>query len=248
MSGQVIAEFLRDLWTTGELLIPQLSVDQILSALRSHSGIQQHPEVAPSEPAETLEGVLFGAERIWRNQLPQGLPSFRIEVAKQTAAVLFAFCRSISDARFTAKMVDAVLQKSDLKPPRDAADHYSADLVLNFLPQLTERSDRLGDDGLKGILEKLCLDWPLSAVGVRGFSIREFPAELRTGGLQQLFVDRVIATHDTRWLVDPGIRSAIESAIGPFQNLEPQLSRLLERDGNSLEAGSTKTGSENSGP
>jgi MoxR-vWA-beta-propeller ternary system domain bpX4 len=51
------------------------------------------------------------------------------------------------------------------EPPRSAAEHLSADLVLRFLPQVHRRARALApDDVLTGWLARLLRQWPLTGV------------------------------------------------------------------------------------
>jgi hypothetical protein len=51
------------------------------------------------------------------------------------------------------------------QPPRSAAEHLSADLVLRFLPQVYRRARALApDDVLTGWLARLLRQWPLTGV------------------------------------------------------------------------------------
>jgi hypothetical protein len=88
------------------------------------------------------------------------------------------------------------------KPPRSAAEHLSADLVLRFLPQVHRRARALApDDVLTGWLARLLRQWPLTGALA---DVEEGPTtavELEGHpGLLLLYAERLVGNLRPTWV------------------------------------------------
>ncbi|MBL8819487.1 MAG: hypothetical protein JNL58_25870 [Planctomyces sp.] len=253
-----LVSFLRNLFATGELLMPAAKIPptamlpQAMSPKDPPSEESPHkgppgttaqsfelswdadaPELparreATEKPAVTVEGVLFEAERIWRASLPDDLPAFDVRSAKQAAEVVFAVCQSLADASFRAVDVQRVIDECGLKPSTDPSVIYSADLLFRFLPQLEERAGRLSDSELKDVIRQLCTAWPFSSVGVNELTHAVLCDAIRQGGLWTEFTDRVFATRDKHWMMDSFVKIELKSSLGHYPELDPTLFEILK--------------------
>src|SRR5207253_2041538 len=111
---------------------------------------------------------------------------------------------------------------------RTPADHYSADVVLRFLPDVWRLSrDVASADPLVKYLQELAGLWPLSSIGMPDVQVAHLGEFLDDRCLVTLYADRILDRKDRSRLADPRARSAVQSAIGPFTDLAPEMSRHL---------------------
>ncbi len=247
-----LVSFLRNLFATGELLMPAATIPPsamlpkamspkdapgkdspgktaLSSDLSRDTSVPELParREAIEKPSVTVESVLFEAERIWRASLPDDLPAFDVRSAKQAAEIVFAVCQSLADASFRAVDVHRVITESGLKPSADPSIIYSADLLFHFLPQLEERAGRLSDSELKDVVRQLCASWPFSSVGVNELPHGSLSDAIRHGGLWTEFTDRVLTTRDKHWMMDSSVKIELKSSLGHYPELDPTLFEIL---------------------
>lgn len=247
-----LVSFLRNLFATGELLMPPAAIPPSAMSPKATSPKDSPAKDSPAQtapfsdlsrdadvpelparreaiekPSVTVESVLFEAERVWRASLPDDLPAFDVRSAKQAAEIVFAVFQSLADASFRAVDVQRVITESGLKPSADPSVIYSADLLFHFLPQLEERAGRLSDSELKDVIRQLCAAWPFSSVGVNELPHGSLSDAIRLGGLWTEFTDRVLATRDKHWMMDSSVKIELKSSLGHYPELDPALFEML---------------------
>jgi hypothetical protein len=99
----------------------------------------------------------------YRIELPGPAPGFEPAAAADAARLVYRACWAlVSEAEGDADLAAALAMPH---PPRSAAEHASADLVLRYLPTVHRRARALGpDDCLHGLLADVLRRWPLSGV------------------------------------------------------------------------------------
>lgn len=163
-------EFLQQLFETGELTVAR-HVDH---------------------DRQKTEPLLREAEHIWRLNWPYTAPEFRVEVAQSAADVLLLFCQAFVHRELDIPQVTQQLQKISLIPDTSPATHYSADLVLRFLPELYRHFKRTGtEDPLLDIVLDVAAKWPLSAAGIPDCETSELNAVFQDPGFEIALADRV---------------------------------------------------------
>jgi hypothetical protein len=99
-----------------------------------------------------------------------------------------------------------------------AAQHYSVDLVMVFLPELA-RFVRAASpkDPLLTILENWARQWPLSSVGMK-FDLPVEHGQLASDSrLWQYYLERIVARKDTARSEHPDVRESLTQVLGTHQ-------------------------------
>ena len=128
---------------------------------------------------------------------------------------------------------DVIRQElADVCPePGSSEVHYSVDVVFRHLPDLLKFATSAAEnDPLVEHLRHWTRQWPLSSVGVPDVSDITIYEIASNAGLLRLYVDRIIATRDASRLNDCAVRDAVQSALGLYPDLAPELSVLLRDD------------------
>jgi len=204
--------FLRDLFDDGRVVVP------------SPEGDEGAAELAAA--GATLDDFEHG----WRLEFPGMAPEWRCDVALHGARLLY---RAAQAAVFRDIDETALRSGFDLVAPADlenASAHYSIDLALRFLPDLTRMArGAAANDPLVELLGTLACRWPLSSVGVPGTVPASIDVIAGHPGLLRLYVDRVLGSHDAARLADERVVEAARQALGAHADLAPSLSRLITR-------------------
>ena len=97
-------------------------------------------------------------------------------------------------------------------PPRNPAQHLSADLLLRFLPQVHRRARARDEtDSLVKIVEKVLRQWPLSGVLADLEDGPETALDFgRHGGLMLLYAERLACHEKPAWFPDGDARAYVE--------------------------------------
>ncbi len=209
-------DFLRMLFETGDLLLPR----------RFDSG-----------RSEAAAELLVQVESVWRSGWPGSPPEFRCDAALAASQTLLAIFqavvfRDIEVSESQQAVAASGLPTGDVVVP-DPAQHYSVDLLFQFLLQLIERAKReSAADELIPLLLDVLKPWPLSSVGVTELTGRSpCPARLQVlaghPSLWGMYIDRVLQRSDRGCLQDLQTREAVLAAIGPFDWLSGNLADHL---------------------
>jgi hypothetical protein len=209
--------FLSRLFETGEIHLPRANV--------------------AGDHLEKVTRLLKAAETIWRRGVPGEPPKFAVTAAEVASRLLFSMCHAVvyreTEVDDLKRMViDAKFPKGDVAV-NDLSLHYSVDLLFRFMPQVIERAKRISQsDELIPLLLDVLKPWPLSSIGVSELSPAVPCPSLQViqsdRSLWQMYIDRVMAFNDVGRLQNPQIRAAVVAAIGPFDELAPDISRRLK--------------------
>jgi len=98
--------------------------------------------------------------------------------------------------------VGTVLQRLELPPPASAADHWTGDLLLRYLPQIYRRARALAPaDPFGDVLAQRLREWPLSGVLGDVADAPVPPPELDGHpGLLLLYAERLVKHPKPGWL------------------------------------------------
>ena len=209
-------DFLRGLFETGDVLLAR------------------HLETGCSVSAAEL---LVKFELVWRSGWPGSPPRFDSEVALAASRVLMALCHAVvfreQGVDESRQLVVSIgLSMGDVIV-LDPVQHYSVDLLFQFLPQLLERAKRVSpSDGLIGLILDILKPWPLSSVGVAELSssspgMDRIEVIASHPSLWRMYIDRVLERGDRGCLQHMATRSAVSAAIGPYDWLSGKLSGEL---------------------
>jgi hypothetical protein len=204
--------FLRDLFDDGRVVVP------------APEGDEGDGELAAAGAA------LDAFEHEWRLEFPGMAPVWRRDVALHGARLLY---RAAQAAVFRDIDETALRSGFDLVAPADlenASAHYSIDLTLRFLPDLTRMAQgAAANDPLVELLGTLACRWPLSSVGVAGVVPASIDVIAGHPGLLRLYVDRVLGSNDAARLTDERVAEAARQALGAHADLAASLSGLLTK-------------------
>lgn len=204
----VLAAFVRSLRTTGRWPVRLEPLDA------DRTGVA----------AELVE-----LDRRAREELGAEAPQLDEAVAEWAAVLVYRLCQCAVCRDLGEETIRRAVEVScpGMAGPAQA---WSADLFLRHLPSLAawvRRQSHL--DPLVGALDSLGRDWPLSSVGMPGWSGGSLDGFAAHAPLMRLYVDRVEALEDFQRLGDPRVDSAIRGDLRVHRELSPRLAgRLME--------------------
>ena len=191
--------FLHSLFSSGELVLPR---------------------VESAFDVKSVHDALIQLEQHWRRELPGTPPTFLPDVSLKAAQVLMRLCRAVVDRDMGVELAEQMIGQIGLTEDSSPEQHYSADLVLRFLPQVADRARRISEsDASLELMKKIGQKWPLSSVGMKDCAPDQLPTALQHSTLWRMYVDRIIAARDNSRVHNPLVRNAIAAALGPFPNL-----------------------------
>lgn len=219
-----------------------MSLTSFLTMLFEHGRIRV-PGYAPVEERDLAEAraILSEFEPGYRLNLPGHPPEFLVETACWSAALLFRACQCLTYRDLDVQQTLPAIEAPAPGLP-EAAHHYSADVVLRFLPDLWRLSrDVAVGDPLVKYLTDLAAVWPLSSVGMPDIAVRDMDEIANDRCLLILYADRILERQDHGRLIDPRVRSTVQSSIGLYTDLAPEMAQAVER----AEKVNTKVGQKN---
>lgn len=201
-----------------------MSLTSFVKMLFEHGRVRV-PEFAPLDREEiTLaRRELEEFEPEYRTSLPGTPPAFVPVVAVQAAETLYRVCQCLV---YRHLVVAEVLPPAPSAPSPTASDHYSADVVLRFLPDAWRLArDVSQEDPLVARLLELGNQFPLSSVGIPGVAGGAISPFLNDACLLAVYRDRIIQTADSSRLTDPRVQSAVREALGFYTDLSPKVAQ-----------------------
>ena len=177
----------------------------------------------PRVERDEAQRLLTDFERLYRLSLAGEPPPLDIEIAGAAAQTLYRLCQCLV---YRELMPDQTLAQGDRLPdaPPTASAHYSADLVLRFLPDAWRLAKEAAEgDPLVTTIRELAARWPLSSVGISDLPAPDIDGIAEHPALLALYVDRVIERRDRSRLNDPRVRDALLTAMGAHHDLAPGL-------------------------
>ena len=98
-----------------------------------------------------------------------------------------------------------------------AAQIYSADLCLRYLPDLLSLSKGLApDDPLVQQIRETAMQWPFSSTGMNLPAQGDITAIVASPSLLQAYADRIIATRDINRCNTTAIRNTVTASLGDY--------------------------------
>ena len=171
---------------------------------------------------DAVARLLSAHEQVARQMLPSRLPDFDLTTAIWAAERLYHGNRFLVYRDLeTPEIVQCLAKKSP--GPSTAAEHYSADLCLQFLSDLVRLARAAAEnDPLHEQIYELLADWPLSAVGViSDFTINEQSPVWKHSALRLMFLDRVIQRNDRTAMAIDFVRDELQRHAGMHTELLP---------------------------
>ena len=195
-----------------------MSVAPFLAQLFESGRVVVEPRLA-QESSEALDAVLEPAEQIFRSTLAGNAPDFSLPVARWAAQRLYYGCHFLVCRDAEAGVMAACLSEP-VPFSRSATTDYSADLTLQYLPDLVAMARGLAaGDPLVEQLLRLGRDWPLSSVGISDIGSVKVDTFFLHPTLRQLYLDRILAWRDLTRLEDPRVADAARETLGAFPEL-----------------------------
>jgi hypothetical protein len=167
------------------------------------------PEPSPRDRTSTL-AVLRAAFEDHRLDVAGPLIPFDPDRAFEAAELFRIACWFLLNRSEPAETVAKALELP--RPPRTAAEHLSADLVLRFAPQIHRRARALAaDDTLATFLADLLRRFPLSGVLS---DLEEGPQDVGDlgghQGLWMLYAERLARRESPAWRPGPALMDHVE--------------------------------------
>jgi hypothetical protein len=161
--------------------------------------LRGHPDSTSFHDQDAAR-VLERAYSSHRLGLAGSLLDFDAAVAQAAAAVVCNACWFLASRNEPESELERLLTFAG--PPRSPAEHYSADLVLRFLPQVHRRAKAQNpSDRLTGLVADILRCWPLSGILA---DLDEAPlTSLDFGGhpgLLMLYAERFALHEKTAWI------------------------------------------------
>lgn len=165
------------------------------------------------------EEWILAWEPDWRQTLTGSPPQIDRAVLRWAVAVIDQTARFLAYKHLPEAPLPA---QPEVRHP---AAHYSADLVLRFLPEFIRLTRALSPGGfLERELLTIAAKWPLSSVGIANLPQPLEPVSFWDDPcLQRLYLDRIMATQDESRLADPRVREALRSDVGLHSELAGKL-------------------------
>lgn len=192
------------------------------------NGCVQVPPAGPISPDELddAQRVLVDFEREYRASLAGVPPAFDVKIGSEAALAMYRICQCLVYRELMPQEVLSELPPGDGESTSPAA-HYSADLVLRFLPDAWRLArDASENDPLVSYLLNLASRWPLSSVGIPKALVSSIDGFADDPSLLALYVDRIIESRDQARLGDGRVREALLSAVGAHVELAPELATI----------------------
>ena len=187
-------------------------------------------EVSVDDQQHALH-VLREFECYDRANWPAGQPDFSEQIGLWSAKLLYHACHFVVERDAKPESLERALTIQPPEPP-SASAHYSADLTLRFLPDVTKLAQTAAeDDPLGEMLLNLARQWPLASVGMTAVRDVEVRCIVQNPCLLQAYVDRVILRLDVSRLNHPAVRQAAQASLGLYPELAPAISAEIERLG-----------------
>lgn len=112
---------------------------------------------------------------------------------------------------------DSIRQHLRLPVAENADEVFSADLLLQYLPQLFSLAEGLApSDLLVAKLRQTAEEWPLSSIGIKLENPANLDLLLNHSALKQLYVDRIIQHKDKSRTSPQEIKESILSTTGEY--------------------------------
>jgi len=206
-----------------------MTLAEFLNALFEHGRLATSAAAITPEDRRLARAVLADFETSFRADLPAQPPEFSTDAALWAAEVMYRGCHFCVDRDADEKRLAETLLAPCPLPP-SASVHYSADLVLRFLPELIKLARSAApDDPLVGVLLKLAAQWPLSSVGVTDVQPVAAAMILEDSCLSRVYIDRIIARKDVSRLKNEAVRELVAAAFGMYPELAADVAAELER-------------------
>jgi hypothetical protein len=203
-----------------------MTLSEFLTEL-SRTGIAVVVTDAALQPGDGWQEVI----RTWDTQLRAELafdpPVLSLVAAEWAGLRLYRGCQALVCRDMPPQDLHRYLAVPCPEKRAPAVD-YSVDLLFRFLPDLVASAHRVEmSDPLLVELLALAQGWPLSSVGVAGVGEVDPSPFLDHPSLRQLYVDRILATGDTKRLRHEVVRSAVRTSLGAFPDLAPAITAAL---------------------
>lgn len=197
-----------------------MGMPAFLSQIFEHGRVRAaRPEPISEAELSQVRRELAELEQAWRQTVPGTAPEFLIDAALWAAETIYRSSQCLVYPELSVQIARLITAPAP-RGPHTAAQHYSVDLALRFLPDIWRLARSRAEEGpLVSQALDLAAEWPLSSVGISGISARSIDAIAADECLLALYVDRVLERKDRSRLDDPRVRNKVQAAIGPFDDL-----------------------------
>jgi len=178
--------------------------------LKAKAWIGQQLDVQSSELSHLLHALY--QNRVL--EFPGAAPAYDPAAARLGLQTLFLLTCATAFREIEIHQIKQWLSKTSL-PLESTGSHFSADLCLQYLPDLRETIARIADgDPLLNIIGHLATKLPLSAVGIPLDPLPDASLIYSNPELAQYYVERVIACRDHARAADQPVAEIISKLVG----------------------------------
>ncbi len=208
-----------------------MSLNRFLCLLFEHG----HVQVAGFADINNADRVaasetLLQTEAAWRMNVPAGAPDFHPGAALWSAEQFFRCCQFAVQREIDIVAIDGALSGNCPDSGASAA-HYSADLTLRFLPDLTDLIAGIASsDPLVAHLHALGRSFPLSSVGMKDVEDINIEVIAQDDCLMQMYVDRIVDRSAQERAENQAVQQWIQRSIGVHGALAGKISIPNEGD------------------
>jgi len=187
-------------------------------------------EVPPDTAFENCRDLFADLDEHTRLNLAFEPPEPVFEVTRWACARLYGACLFLVHRDASAEEVREALDTPCPGGGDPAATAYSADLFLQYLPDVHALAGGLSpEDPLVDALGSLGRRWPLSSVGMkRADDEIDLSIFVANRSLRQLYVDRILERGDDSRARDPIVQEWIRQSVGLAHDLCPGFKPLFE--------------------
>jgi hypothetical protein len=206
-----------------------MNLPEFLDALFEHGHVATSSTEVSAADSVAARSLLSEFESNYRLDLPDQPPAFSPDAALWAASIFYRACHFTVDRDANPELLHRMLL-APCPEPATASVHYSADVVLRFLPDVIKVARAVSpEDPLVGVLVELAGRWPMSSVGVAGVDQIDGRVMIEDPCLSRIYVDRVMVRKDLARLGDRTVRCLVEESLGMYPELASDVAEEIER-------------------
>lgn len=197
-----------------------MNLDAFINHLVREGQVTVVNQIIPFTPQE-LQDTQTILEAYYENdilEIPGTAPAFDVDAALWAAGYIYRIVQ-LAMLREAGKQ-DIIRWLTPYPSPPTAANIYSADLCLRYLPDLLSLSKGIApDDPLVQQIREIAMQWPFSSTGMNLPATGDISAIIASPPLLQAYADKIIATRDQNRCTHPAIQAIVTASLGNYASI-----------------------------